>query len=528
MPVVSNLNSSRPSVRRLSSLAIVSLAVLCLLVVAALVWTATLLQANSAVLIRDSQSVALVTEAEVQLLTHQRLANLAYLTGEPEARVARTAVEGELRGALREAETYTSSAQEADSLRQAASKVEVYLQERKRLDASGLSLAEILRGIRFQADEAVQGLQSLRELNQRGVQLAYSRAQVFGTALKGVAIAAAVSALVLLVAFSWGVRHFLLRPIVNLHDTIERFRSGEPNVRADESAPRELSDIAVAFNDMSAALVRQREEQLSFLAGAAHELRNPLSALSMGVEVLQAERAVATESGRRRLSMLAHQLGYLSRLVDDLLEVTRIEAGKIELRIEEFDLGEAVQSVIRLYAPIATQHSVELEQPGARVIVRADRLRIEQIVGNLISNAVKYSPSGSPIGVRLLSRGDEAVITVSDSGAGLSEEEIKSIFLPFRRASHTGPGAGLGLSVVRRIVTAHGGRIEVDSTPGQGSAFTVRIPLRAGKAVEQDSERRPPQRAVNEPRPDREERRAAKGESRQAGSAPHGPYRLLE
>src|SRR5690606_35828359 len=151
-------------------------------------------------------------------------------------------------------------------------------------------------------------------------------------------------------------------------------------------------------------------------------------------------------------------------MVDDLLDATRIEAGKLEMRFEECDLRVAVDDMIRLYAPTSPEHRISAKLPDQPVLVEADPLRLEQVVSNLLSNAIKYSPRGGTVGVTIETTADEAVLSVADEGVGISPEERSDIFLPFRpRKAEAPAGAGLGLSVVRRIVEAHGGRIDVES-----------------------------------------------------------------
>jgi signal transduction histidine kinase len=168
-------------------------------------------------------------------------------------------------------------------------------------------------------------------------------------------------------------------------------------------------------------------------------------------------------------------------MVGDLLDATRIEAGELALRLTALDLRTAAQAMIDLFTPAATAHRITLKAPDRAVLIRGDALRIEQVISNLLSNAIKYSPAGGPVDVAVSQTDREAELSVADRGSGIPAEEIANMFLPFRRLPATSQirGVGLGLSVVARIVSAHGGRIEVESTPGVGSTFRVRLPLAA-------------------------------------------------
>ena len=236
------------------------------------------------------------------------------------------------------------------------------------------------------------------------------------------------------------------------------------------------------LNETTRALADQRKQQLTFIAGVAHDLRNPLSGLKITVDLLhELEPSLASrESGARALGVLRRNIDRLTRMVDDLLDTSRIEAGGVALCFEDgVDLREAARSAVELYGGTSPRHAVRLEVPEAPVTIRADPTRLDQVVGNLVSNAIKYSPEGGDIVVRVEKRGADAILAVCDRGVGIPPEEHARIFEPFRRAGRAAdlaPGAGLGLSVVRRIVEAHGGHVELQSAPERGSEFRIVLP----------------------------------------------------
>jgi signal transduction histidine kinase len=177
-------------------------------------------------------------------------------------------------------------------------------------------------------------------------------------------------------------------------------------------------------------------------------------------------------------------------MVGDLLDSTRIEAGRFELHTEPRDTRELAREVVELYQGSGSTHELRLVLPEEPVVVRCDGTRLEQVLHNLVSNALKYSPTGTRVEVRVAQEGPEAVLSVVDRGMGISAEELRHLFTPFRRTGHArevASGAGLGLSVARRIVEAHGGRIEVDSRPGAGSTFRVRLPLASAPPSTRDA-----------------------------------------
>ena len=166
-------------------------------------------------------------------------------------------------------------------------------------------------------------------------------------------------------------------------------------------------------------------------------------------------------------------------MVGDLLDSSKIESGNLELRLEECDARIIVQDAFNLFSSASKSHQFTLHLPATATPIHCDRLRIEQVLNNLVSNAIKYSPGGGQVALSLAQAGEEALFHVSDEGMGIPRDEIPYIFEPFRRtrtAREAVPGVGLGLSVAQRIVRAHGGRIQVESQIGKGTRFSVYLP----------------------------------------------------
>jgi len=216
-----------------------------------------------------------------------------------------------------------------------------------------------------------------------------------------------------------------------------------------------------------------------FLAMLGHELRNPLGAISSAVTVLG--QSSTPDHDRRAREVIAHQTEHLSRLVADLLDVTRGTLGKIELVRTTIDVGAAVRRCVATLVSSAklAQHVVAVD--AEPVLVEADGVRLEQIVMNLLSNSLKFTPRGGAIRVSVRRERDEAVLRVADEGAGITPGLLPSVFELFvqgeRNLDRPTGGLGVGLSLVRRLVELHGGRVEAASAgPGKGSVFTVRLP----------------------------------------------------
>ena len=229
--------------------------------------------------------------------------------------------------------------------------------------------------------------------------------------------------------------------------------------------------------------VRLRDE---FLSIAAHELRTPLAALQLQLEGLRrlAARAgeqLAAEPVRERVSRAAHTAQRLGRLVEELLDLSRVTTGRMRLTRERLDLSQVVRDVVERYGETARAVESPLALELEPVEGEWDRSRLEQVVANLLANALKYGP-GAPIRIGLERRDGVALLTMRDEGIGIAEADQGRIFERFERAvseTHYG-GFGLGLFIVRQILEAMGGRIEVTSAPGEGATFTVWLPCCPG------------------------------------------------
>ena len=464
-----------PGIRRLVLLSSLSFGVVIVLIVIAMTWSSTVLHQTMDTVARDTRSEALATELGHGILMYQRLSNLHVLMGDPEDAAEKQAFLLRIRELLARGELYVGGSEEQRLLEQLEANLATYLQARAELDRQGLDPGMLMRRSAPALNVVLDDLETLRDLNDAQVDQAYAEAMRVDRLIKTVGTAALAVLVLGLVVIAAGMRRYLLRPVVALHGAMDRFRAGDLGVRGKVEGAREVGDLASMFNDMGAAMARQREAQLEFLAGVAHDLKNPLNAVKMGIYSLEHE-ASELRRGRTR-ALLDQQVSLLSRMIDDLLDSTRIEAGQLELRRLDFDLRELVADIVRLYSPTAPVHRIVAEVPERPVSVHADPARVEQVLSNLLSNAIKYSPMGGHIRIAVAAEGEFAMLEVTDSGVGIPQDEIESVFLPFRRRrSDLAPGAGLGLSVVRRIVEAHGGEIEVSSEVSVGSTFRVRLP----------------------------------------------------
>jgi PAS domain S-box-containing protein len=260
----------------------------------------------------------------------------------------------------------------------------------------------------------------------------------------------------------------------------------------------ESERLNLIVTDLSALLDaqsgRDRAEQESqakdeFMAMLAHELRNPLSAISAAVQVLEASNGQDSPALRAR-SIIGRQVHHLARLVDDLLDVGRVVTGKIALDRRPIDFADLVHRAVAVCGE--RQNDQRLEISSQPVWIEGDLVRMEQIVNNIVGNAVKYTPGGGSIRVRVSAEGGDAVLRVEDNGYGIAPELLSRVFDLFVQGERTldraQGGLGIGLTLVRRLVELHGGTVSAFSEgPGRGSAFTVRLPKVAAPQSTQPS-----------------------------------------
>ncbi len=225
---------------------------------------------------------------------------------------------------------------------------------------------------------------------------------------------------------------------------------------------------------------RRKDE---FLALLGHELRNPLAPIKNAVQILELKGGDPPTAARAR-AMIGRQVDHLTRLVDEILDASRIARGKVRLAVEPLDLAALVRTTVDDHRAEADPAglAVEVVTPPDPVWVRGDPARLAQVVTNLWSNAIKFTERGGQVAVRLDSTGGEAVLTVSDTGVGIDRAHLPTLFQPFRQvdadAARTKGGLGLGLAVVKGLVELHGGRVEAASAGrGRGASFTTRLPL---------------------------------------------------
>jgi signal transduction histidine kinase len=307
------------------------------------------------------------------------------------------------------------------------------------------------------------------------------------------------TALLLILLGAIYVNRAVAGPVRSAAAAAARIAGGDFSSRLRTDGPGEVGQLERTFNSMASSLevtladleernrtlVESEHTKSELVSNVSHELRTPLASV-LGFSALMLDRELPPAEMRRYLEVIRTEARRLAELLNDLLDMQRIEQGTIELRLEEVDLNDLLSAQLTLYSAQSEDHELRLDPAEDDLIVFGDRDRLAQVIGNLLSNAIKYSPDGGVVNVNASLVGDEAWIWVRDEGLGIPTEQQQRIFTKFFRGDvgrERGiAGTGLGLVLARQIVEAHGGEIGFDSTDGQGSTFWLQLPAATSSA----------------------------------------------
>ena len=301
----------------------------------------------------------------------------------------------------------------------------------------------------------------------------------FQDAVQTALLVAVVAGVAAAVVISLALTARLSGPIARLAQASRRIAAGRYAERVPVASSDEIGELADSFNRMAEALESTERRRLQLVGDVAHELRTPIATLDGYLEGLEDG---VIQPGEPTWNLLRGETGRLSRLVNDLQELWRAEARQLPLSLASVDVARLLGAVRDRFAAQARDHGGELRlEVQAGLVVLADPERLGQVVDNLVSNALRYSPVGTPVALEAAANGDEVVIGVADQGAGLSEQQREHIFERFYRVdpsrSRAQGGSGIGLAIARALTEAMGGRIWAESEgAGRGSRFRVAMP----------------------------------------------------
>lgn len=306
----------------------------------------------------------------------------------------------------------------------------------------------------------------------------------FAMAVNQILLIAAAAALLAAVIVSTFVTRRLVRPIQRMRDASRRIAAGEYDERVEEPSEDELGALARSFNQMAQTLEETEERRRKLVGDVAHELRTPLANIRSVMEGLMDGVLPPDPS---TFHQVEREVTRLQRLVQDLEALSRAEAGQMLLEREVVDPSRFIEDAATRLRSQYEDKGVELviRLPEQRPAVSADKWRMTQVMLNLLGNALQYTPQGGQVTVTVERDQDQIIVRVADTGIGMAPEHLPHVFERFYRVdksrSRTGGGSGIGLTIARHLVEAHGGQLWAESAgPGQGSTFTFTLPTTGG------------------------------------------------
>jgi signal transduction histidine kinase len=307
------------------------------------------------------------------------------------------------------------------------------------------------------------------------------------------------------------VRYIIVKPVKHLKEVSDAISAGELNVRSEIQTGDEFEDLSHAFNRMLRNLVSMQDRlrkvnadldikvdelaqanmalfesnrlKSDFLATMSHELRTPLNSILGFSDVLLSNDSLLNDKQQRWVHNIRSSGEQLLNLVKDILDLAKIEAGKMQVRLEEFSIHDVAEGLLSMFRPLAEKKNIDLRgQVAADIpLLRQDPGKLQQILTNLLSNAIKFTPEGGRVLLKAEAEPFHIVLTVIDTGVGIAPEDQELVFEKFRQAGNPltreQGGTGLGLSIVRELAKLLGGEVTLQSELGRGSKFTVRLPL---------------------------------------------------
>ncbi|MCQ2404903.1 MAG: HAMP domain-containing histidine kinase [Clostridia bacterium] len=273
----------------------------------------------------------------------------------------------------------------------------------------------------------------------------------------------------------------IINPVKEIGRTARNIALGHYDVRIEKRYNDEIGELTDTINYMAGEIATTEQMKNEFISSVSHELRTPLTSIKGWSETLSELGTEDEEMTKKGLKVISGETDRLARIVEDLLDFSRMQSGRFSVQIEKMDLLAEVEDSVMLYRDRAKREGITLKyMENARVMlpIEGDRIRLRQVLVNVIDNAIKYSKSGGTVRVEAAEIGEFAQVVVSDTGIGISDEDLEHITDKFYRAGKNGgiPGSGIGLAVVDEIIKKHNGTLEIESDEGVGTTVIITLP----------------------------------------------------
>jgi signal transduction histidine kinase len=422
--------------------------------------------------LHDVQTLDMARELELAILSERREDLLWHATGETPHRERRKKLETMANQIAARLGAYIPTTQGREALSQIRNRL-------KTLDEHPTSPAPPSLDMVVQsADDLLDSLNQFYLQNEEQTKKSMRAARHMYTIISYWALSLSAGTAILLFLGSISIIHHVVNPALAISNAATAFGRGDFSARAPVLHEDELGATARTFNNMAEDIANREKDRLQFVAMVVHDLKNPALAIEMAARLL-GESVSKEEKFGSYLDAMTREAQRLRTIVRDLTDDIQVASGHFSVEKAPVDLCALVRQWVQAQAAAFSDHEVVVEVKEPCTIL-GDARRIERVVMNLVSNAVKYSPPGTRITLRTEKRGSFALLSVSDQGPGIRKEDLQVIFQPFgrgRSADTFAEGTGMGLYVVKQIVEAHDGRIEVESELGHGATFRVWLPL---------------------------------------------------
>ena len=269
----------------------------------------------------------------------------------------------------------------------------------------------------------------------------------------------------------------IVNPILQVNLLARKIAGGQLGARLDVRYRDEIGELCKTINDMSEELARSEKMKNEFISSVSHELRTPLTAINGWTETVE-NSFDDPETAKLGLGIIKSETARLSQMVEELLDFSRLESGRMKLHMERFDIRGEVYDAVFTYRELLARHglAINYNEPDRPIMVNGDKNRLKQVYLNILDNAAKYGSAGESVDIDVYTKNGECVVTVTDHGQGIPAEELSRVKEKFFKGSAYGRGAGIGLAVCNEITALHGGTIDITSQVGKGTSVTVRIP----------------------------------------------------
>jgi two-component system sensor histidine kinase MtrB len=334
-----------------------------------------------------------------------------------------------------------------------------------------------IEGMSSLTDNLLRAVQNLGDRNRRQVTQTIEASNRLNARVDLWSLVVTIFAVIMVAFGSIALTNRILQPTLALVNNAKKFGQGDFSAKIKAYRKDELGMLCETFNHMAESICNLQKERMNFIASVAHDLRNPLIVVGMAARRLKRKIPPSSEH-TVWLDRIIEQADHIDRLVQDLMDSVKLEMGTLALQKAEVELMSLVRDIHQVQSEVITTHRLVFHGEGV-CHVEGDRIRLERVIANIISNSVKYSPEGSTVLLNVKRSGPSVAVTVTDEGVGIPEEEIQELFQPFRRLDrtrHMAKGTGLGLFSARKIVEAHGGTISISSRPGSGTTVLILLP----------------------------------------------------